>query len=403
MNFGTRKFIAVFTVIHIIVGSFSVEAFVRSHLKLSDQLHQREHSTPCSLHKFFETSPFITSKDSMFERKLSSNDDLDIINQEMKTKTLLDVSHAKNGFEKMKSAINQEGAASFSFLISSCGFILGPFLDSYHSLFGVLKYDNPLTLQLWSSSPDNPALVTTIWVPPLFGLAAFIIGWLTILLDNFFEESEPVSELLRRTGPKILMGISFFTFQYYVSGILVYSGVSRLNLLIIMSLFSAVGYQVFDRTKAGLLTSFATAIGGPLIEVGLINYFRHTSGTDILSDWGYHYIDSGEFGFLPLWTAPVYFLGGPAVGNLARGIWNQVTSESLSTDEKPNCPVCNNTRCVPCPNCDGVGYYVSYNQNIKCNCCKGRGFVICRACFSEYDEDPNDLEAIRELMRRMPD
>lgn len=50
-----------------------------------------------------------------------------------------------------------------------------------------------------------------------------------------------------------------------------------------------------------------------------------------------------------------------------------------------------------------MGYYVSYNQSVKCNCCKGRGFVICRACFDQYDEDPNDLEAIRELMSRMPD
>jgi len=70
---------------------------------------------------------------------------------------------------------------------------------------------------------------------------------------------------------------------------------------------------------------------------------------------------------------------------------------------KEPCQYCNDTRCVPCPNCDGMGYYMSYNQSVKCNCCKGRGFVICRACFDQYDEDPNDLEAIRELMNRMPD
>ena len=40
---------------------------------------------------------------------------------------------------------------------------------------------------------------------------------------------------------------------------------------------------------------------------------------------------------------------------------------------------------------------------VTCPACKGRGLVICRDCFSLYDEDPADIEAIREKMRRMPD
>ena len=42
-------------------------------------------------------------------------------------------------------------------------------------------------------------------------------------------------------------------------------------------------------------------------------------------------------------------------------------------------------------------------SSVKCTSCAGRGFVICRACFSNYNEDPNDIESIRELMARMPD
>ena len=40
---------------------------------------------------------------------------------------------------------------------------------------------------------------------------------------------------------------------------------------------------------------------------------------------------------------------------------------------------------------------------VTCPACKGRGLVICRDCFSLYGEDPADIEAIREKMRRMPD
>lgn len=56
-------------------------------------------------------------------------------------------------------------------------------------------------------------------------------------------------------------------------------------------------------------------------------------------------------------------------------------------------------------NCsDGVGTYQAMGGRIvKCTSCQGRGFVVCRTCFDYYDEDPNDIEAIRDLMARMPD
>ena len=68
----------------------------------------------------------------------------------------------------------------FSILMTLCGAALGPFLDSYHSLFGVLSYDTPLVFPILGSIGEGPALltcVTTFWVPPLFGLAGFLIGW----------------------------------------------------------------------------------------------------------------------------------------------------------------------------------------------------------------------------------
>ena len=138
--------------------------------------------------------------------------------------------------------------------------------------------------------------------------------------------------------------------------------------------------------------------------------------TDSIGGFGYHYTDIGETGFFPLWIVPVYFLGGPANGNLARGVWDSLglylgKDQQIIGDDGRNasgsvnevCPSCNDTRVVPCPNCDGIGYYMTYGREVKCNCCKGRGFVICRECFSKYGEDPSDIEAIREKMARMPD
>ena len=143
------------------------------------------------------------------------------------------------------------------------------------------------------------------------------------------------------------------------------------------------------------------------VLVNMSPAFRGTSETEFLD----------ETGFFPLWIIPVYFFGGPANGNLARSFWNALSSSSSSdsttttnvmnaktTKEQDPCNVCNDTRRVPCPNCDGVGTYVAMGgRTVKCTSCNARGFVICRNCFDRYDEDPYDIDAIREMMNRMPD
>lgn len=292
---------------------------------------------------------------------------------------------------------------SFSFLMSLCGAGLGPFLDSYHSAFGVLKYDEPIRFILWGSD-TYPALTTTWWVPELFGLAGFLIGWLYILLDaSFVEKSD---ERLQPSVSKILVGISFFTLQYWLSGILVQAGLlDRTGILNLMSVLAAAGFLALDSTFSGLLVSLATCLGGPLIEAGLI-----TATTNGLLTSGYHYNDLGETGFFPLWIIPVYFLGGPANGNLARGFWNTLSGEAEESkqkklvNDKESCPDCQGTRRVMCPNCDGVGTYVAMGgRTVKCTSCNGRGFVMCRTCFDLYDDDPYDIGGIREIMNRMPD
>lgn len=310
---------------------------------------------------------------------------------------------------------NPTRAINFSLLMILCGTLLGPFLDSFHSAFDVLEYDQPITFKLWGIDNQHPALITSWWVPELFGLAGFIIGWLYIILDTVLnkeqQQQQQSSSPRFPSPPKILIGISFFTFQYWLSGVLVATNVfDRTQILNIMSLYAAICFIILDGTFAGFITSTATAIGGPFIEIGLLSLSRSN-----LMPGGYHYNDLGETGFFPLWILPVYFLGGPAVGNLARGFWNLLspveeqeataTTTTTTTKPPPGCQVCNDTRRVPCPNCDGIGRYTAMGgKSVQCTSCRGRGFVICRNCFGYYDDlDPNDIEAIRDFISKMPD
>jgi hypothetical protein len=125
----------------------------------------------------------------------------------------------------------------FSFLMAASGAILGPFLDSYHSVAGVLQYDAPITLMLWGTDSQHPALVTTHWVPGLFGLAAFLIGWLYILFDAYFSKTisttteDSVHKSSIPSPPTILLGIALFTFQYWWSAVLYHAGVDRIMIL----------------------------------------------------------------------------------------------------------------------------------------------------------------------------
>jgi len=300
----------------------------------------------------------------------------------------------------------------FSTLMTICGASLGPFLDSYHSLFGVLSYDTPLVFPLLGSIGGSPALltcVTTYWVPVLFGVAGFLIGWLYIWLDAVFHVEENSTNQsqseLHPTVPKVMAGISYFTVQYFLSGILFANQVDRTSMLALMTTLAAGGFSILDGTLSGFITSAATAIGGPLIEVGLISFLP--------APWGYHYNDAGETGFFPLWIIPVYFLGGPANGNLARLFWNTLGGETVESaedaalvppiSEKISCSTCQRTRAVPCGNCDGIGQYWTYGVLVTCKACRGKGRVICRSCFSQYGDDPNDIENIRQIMDQIPD
>lgn len=72
--------------------------------------------------------------------------------------------------------------------------------------------------------------------------------------------------------PKVLYGIAYFASQYWLSGLL--AGGYGLPLIVTHTLLLATGilsWSIFDGTKTGFAVGLMTAVGGTLIEIGLIN------------------------------------------------------------------------------------------------------------------------------------
>lgn len=181
------------------------------------------------------------------------------------------------------------------------GALLGPNLDNYHSAFGVLKYVNEVQLTVG----DMTLLRTAQFVPPLFGLAGVIIGGLYIGLDSLLNTP---ADSLSPHWPKIWRGISYFCFVYWLSGLL--AGGWHCPLVVIhatLALLAVGSWTFYDGTRAGAIVAVATGLGGPAIELFLIN------GLHL-----YSYLAADWYG-ISSWIPWVYAAGAPAVGNLARG------------------------------------------------------------------------------------
>jgi hypothetical protein len=106
--------------------------------------------------------------------------------------------------------------------------------------------------------------------------------------------------------PAVFSGISLFSFQYYLSGLLASGDMDPALLTLVLTALAVVQFFVFDRTTVGLIVGLLTAIGGPVIEVVLIHFQL------------YHYTNPDWPGDIPSWIWAVYLAGAPAVGNLSR-------------------------------------------------------------------------------------
>ena len=191
---------------------------------------------------------------------------------------------------------------------------LGMMLDNYHGLFNVLSYaDNGLNIIL-ESKEHIVYLKTALWVPVLFGFAGVVMSYIILKLDQFFSSSSDklANAQSPPSWPQIFYGISYFSAQYYISGLLDYSLTTTDGPLAIhasLAVSTMIGILLFDRSAAGLLLAGLTALAGPVAEISIINVFH-----------AYQYTHADWFGICS-WIFWVYATGAPAVGNLARRIY----------------------------------------------------------------------------------
>lgn len=170
--------------------------------------------------------------------------------------------------------------------------LLGPSLDSYHSAFGTLTYTHPLHLGPLTTAP---------WVPPLFAFAGLAIGIPALLIDALSPPPSP-----RPPPPKTLVTIAAFAAIYYLSAALDAAAVpSRGPVLLAAALTE---WALLDASLAAAAMGLAAAAAGAGAEAALINLAH-----------AYTYARPDIAG-IPLWIAPVYFAGGPAVASLARSL-----------------------------------------------------------------------------------
>jgi hypothetical protein len=180
---------------------------------------------------------------------------------------------------------------------------LGMLLDNQHGLFNTLNYvDNGLRLQVIADG--NLLLKSAAWVPLLFAFAGWIMSVLQISLDKLLDTKAAVA-------PNYIVSyaISMFAFQYYLSGLMDHESLGSTEINAILIAIAAAGYAIFDRTAAGFVLSTLTAIAGPIAELILINY------------GGLYSYTHADFYGICSWIPWVYFLGGTAVGILARKVY----------------------------------------------------------------------------------
>ena len=131
------------------------------------------------------------------------------------------------------------------------GAVVGSALDGLHTHSGSIAYASPWVFMM---SP---------WTPVIFGLAGLSVG-LSYPLAERVTGRRPGREL---TWVEVGGGFAVFAGLYAVSGYLPASNTVKLVVLMV----GAAGlFAWLARTALGLALAVATAVVGPLVEVGLV-------------------------------------------------------------------------------------------------------------------------------------
>ena len=202
--------------------------------------------------------------------------------------------------------------------LSLAGAALGPVCDNFHSGFDVLGYTR-YQVAVGSAADwwgDGHLFQTAYWVPPLFALAAIIIGGIDEIVSSRLPNEE---RLARPSGGRVAAGVASFVALYGLSaylagaaplGAAVAPGTSSLVLWpLALALWAAV-----DPSPSSFVSGAATAVGGPAIEIALLG-----AGGLFPEPFGhlYAYTNADLLG-IDSWITAVYFAGGPAVALVSR-------------------------------------------------------------------------------------
>ena len=216
--------------------------------------------------------------------------------------------------------------------------VLGPLCDGCHSRHNVLHYETTfLAAPLHLGIEGFYQLETEWWVPLLFGVAGIILGASHPLLDVATYGRPRPPPGWRNT----LLCIACFVLCYELSGVLDEAAAARaltrgapelterLAAIDVPLTVNALAiWAIFERTPGGAIMALATAVGGPLIEVGLINVL------------GLYHYSHPDLAGIPLWIPQVYAAGAPAVGNLGRQVQYELQLRSgRAVDKEPLAPM----------------------------------------------------------------
>lgn len=206
------------------------------------------------------------------------------------------------------------GILMYSIYMFIAGALLGPVLDGVgHGNFGVLTYHTPSPFVVGIAGFQ--LFRTASWVPGLFGVAGLLIGGLYWILDDALS-SPRSSQWSSVTWT--LQAVACFAANYIASGFLWSHGMGAGPLALILAVWALACWWFFDGTTAGLMIAVLTAIGGPLLEVGLVN----------APWWDLYAYNQADFYGVDSWIPWVYLCGAPAVGCVARLVRSKVSLRS---------------------------------------------------------------------------
>lgn len=184
---------------------------------------------------------------------------------------------------------------------------IGTLLDSTcHGMLDVLSY-NKISVPMYIPY----FLKTCIYTPVLFAVAGALMSYIILVLDSKLNTRGHARVPITNT---VITGVVLFALHYYFSGLLDHFHANTYYSNAILSIAACAVFLLTDRSYAGLILAFTTAIGGTLVELFLVNQVKL-----------YQYTNADFYG-VDSWIYAVYFCGGPAIGNLARIMYNRLNS-----------------------------------------------------------------------------